>query len=409
MEAASDLKKHIDKFVPDFAKGGKMQFIIVVAILIIIIIAGFSYVVYILSGKAYKQCNLLNSIYTLNTNIKPIDETYVYPVNYYYIKTAYNCCSVGNYIDDYVELCALEKIISQGVRCFDFEIFNINEQPVISTSTNTNTYMKETYNSIPFSSALNIIVTQGMQNSNNSCPNWTDPVFISLRMNTNNVNVYNSIASLLSNYTNQYLLADEYNYGSNGNNFAATVSLNSLIGKMVIMVQSSGSVLQSSQLYEYTNIVTGGPGTSPYFQFQTFSNIVNDNDVDVINYAKMNTIFVTPDTSNGTPINSDPAYCLSSGIQFIGMAYQIFDNYLQAYESYFNSKGHAFVEKNNSLLPIVFNIKVKIAGDESNPNKCNSITLGDYTIGGIGSSCGCSGSTGGTDPTDTTDTTDENT
>jgi len=393
------LKKKINELIPEFAKGGKMQFILVVAILLIIIIAGFSYVVYILSGKAKKQCNLLNSIYTLNTNIKPIDQSYVYPVNYYYIKTAYNCCSVGNYIDDYVELCALQNIIGQGVRCFDFEIFNVNEQPVISTSMNTSTYMKETYNSIPFSNALNMIITQGMQNSNNTCPNWTDPVFISLRMNTNNVNVYNSIATLFSNYTNQYLLPDEYNYGSNGNNFAATVPLNTLIGKMVIMVQSSGSTLQSSQLYEYTNIITGGPGVSPYFQFQTFSNIVNGNDADIIEYTKMKTIFVTPETSNGAPINSDPTYCLSSGIQFIGMAYQIFDNYLQAYESYFNSKGHAFVEKNASLLPTRVNIKVNVAGDDSNPNKCNSITFNGTTVSGFGASCGCSGPTGPTGPT----------
>ena len=39
-----------------------------------------------------------------------------------YIKTAYNCCSGGNYKNDYVDLCVLKNILKQGVRGLDFEI-----------------------------------------------------------------------------------------------------------------------------------------------------------------------------------------------------------------------------------------------------------------------------------------------
>jgi hypothetical protein len=200
-------------------------------------------------------------------------------------------------------------------------------------------------------------------------------------MNTNNINVYNDIATSLQQYTNQYLLPDKYSYGNNGGNFAATAPLNSLMGKIVVMVNESlgNQNLQNSRLYEFTNIITGGAGTTPYFQYQSFYNILNGNQEDIIDYAKMKTIFVYPDAEYGAPSNPDPTTCLSSGIQFIGMAYQTFDNNLEAYEAYFNNKKCAFVMKNESLLPLHYVIDVELPDEDTNPNQCYYLTVGDTT------------------------------
>ena len=44
------------------------------------------------------------------------------PLGDYYIKSAYNCCAVNNYIYDYVDLCGLKACLKRGVRFLDFEV-----------------------------------------------------------------------------------------------------------------------------------------------------------------------------------------------------------------------------------------------------------------------------------------------
>jgi hypothetical protein len=343
----------IKKRIPDFIKD-RLPFILAITFLFFIVIYGFSYIYYILSGKLTKQCKRINSIYLNNIKIKSVensDTVSSYPIAYYYIKSSYNSCSVGNYVDDYVGLCILDKIISQGVRFFDFEIFNINNQAVVSTSTTNDTRMKETYNFIPFSAVLSRLVDQGLKNVNKSCPNEKDPLFINLRMKTNTIQVYDNIASLLKNYTNQYLLEDKYNC-KNMLEFGKKVLLSDLLGKIVLFVNSPGTILESSHLYEYTNISTYG---NPYFQTIPFKDAVNDDKESETNFTKENFILVYPDVYNGAPTNPDPTFCFSCGIQFIGMSYQVFDSYLQAYEYWFDKYQSAFILKNKALLPTTIN------------------------------------------------------
>ena len=72
----------------------------------------------------------------------------------YFIKTAYNCCCAGNYKNDFVNICALQNCIKEGARCLDFEIYSVNNMPVIAASSVNNITIKETYNSVPFANAM---------------------------------------------------------------------------------------------------------------------------------------------------------------------------------------------------------------------------------------------------------------
>lgn len=339
------------------------KFIMAIVFLIIVSVYILYRINYILHRKHNKQCYYISNIYSTNTKIKPISSTdsqWQKPLNYYYIKTSYNSCSIGSYKDGFVDDftisdCILNAVIGQGVRSFDFEIFNINNEAVVSTSADApNPNIKSTYNYVPFYSVLNYLVTNAIVNQNNSCPNPTDPLFISLRMNTNNEQVYNNISSYLQEYTNTYLLTPEYNC-SNTSDFGL-VPLNTLIQKMVIIVYPTNStILQSTKLYEFTNINGWGSQT---FNYMNYYNVVNDDSDDTLTTAKTTMIYVKPTLVHGTPTNPDPSFCLSLGIQFIGMSYQIFDNFLKAYEYFFDTAGNAFVMKNPSLLPITFVIDV---------------------------------------------------
>lgn len=388
-------KEYLDTIKNSLPEWFRENMIVILAVtaLFIIIIFGCLYINYILSGKLTRQCSLVNSIYNdININIKPIisndyylnkSSTQAYalstlPIVNFYIKTSYNSCSVGGYINDNVDTCILTKIISQGVRCFDFEIFNVNNYAVVSTSMSENPWMKETYNYIQFTDVLNTLIQGAMVDG---CNNTTDPLFINLRMKTKNVEVYNDIASTLSHYTNQYLLQDKYNC-ENVDNFYGTVTLGELISKIVIIVETleNSTILESSNLYYYTNIIVN---KNQYFRYESFTNTVNDNKDDIIKETMLKTLFLTPDVYNGEPSNPEPASCFARGVQFIGMSYQIFDTYLQAYEYFFNTNGNAFVLKNPDLMATVWTQTIPELTPEA-PKTSISIDLGNGSFANFG-------------------------
>ena len=90
-------------------------FLIVVITLIIIVIAFLFYFYY--SRLRRKNCSTMDAIYgDLNGSIKSIDssEQFNYTFKDYYIKTAYNCCSGGNYKNSYVDTCILKDLLKMG-------------------------------------------------------------------------------------------------------------------------------------------------------------------------------------------------------------------------------------------------------------------------------------------------------
>ena len=112
-------------------------------------------------GLNVRNCKNMDDMFgTLNGKIRSIDPTnelYQYSLRDYYIKSAYNSCSGGNYKNGYVNSCILKDLLKQGVRGLDFEVYSINDQPVVATSTSDSYCVKETFNSVPFSDVLNII------------------------------------------------------------------------------------------------------------------------------------------------------------------------------------------------------------------------------------------------------------
>ena len=111
----------------------------------------------------------------------------------FYIKTAYNCCATGAYRNDFVSLCALEDCIRQGVRCLDFEIYSVDDLPVISVSAINDFNVKGSYNSVPFADAMRTIERLAF-GGNSNCPNPRDPLFINLRIMSNNRAIYKKMA-----------------------------------------------------------------------------------------------------------------------------------------------------------------------------------------------------------------------
>ena len=144
-------------------------------------------------------CDYMNTLYpTLNGNIRPIssnDSDCSGNLYDYYIKTAFNACSGGSYKDDYVDLCNLKAVLKQGVRCLDFEVYSVDNQPVVATSTSDSYYIKETFNYVDFGDVMKIIRDYAFSTA--TAPNTLDPIIIHLRIKSNNQEMYKNFAKLL--------------------------------------------------------------------------------------------------------------------------------------------------------------------------------------------------------------------
>lgn len=285
-----------------------------------------------------KNCEIINDIYTkfpTISNINPDNEIYKYKLRDYYIKTAYNCCAAGRYKNDFVNVCALKNCIKQGARCLDFEIYSINNAPVIAVSSVSDVNIKESYNYIPFAQAMQIVSIYAFSGGN--CPNPNDPLILHFRIMSKKKEVYDSIASALYSTLEDKMLGKQFSYENNSTNLGG-YQLSKLMGKVVIIVDKTNPLFTSSLLNEYVNIASN----SAFIHLLRYKDVeyAPDKD-DLIFYNKQNMSIVIPNLS-GNNKNYSSALAMSYGCQMIAMSFQSFDENMQYYTQFFDSVGSAF-------------------------------------------------------------------
>ena len=323
-------------------------------ILFVVIILVLYYIFYLLymSTLETKECNNMESLYSkLNGSLRSIqasDEDCKYTLKDYYIKGAYNCCSGGSYKNDYVDICILKNILKQGVRALDFEIYSINNSPVVATSTLSNYNIKETYNEIGFGEIMKTIQNYAFTNS--SAPNPTDPIFIHLRIKSNNQKMFENFATILKEY-DSILLGNKYSFEYYGKNIG-DIPLLDLCNKIIIIVDKSNTAfLECKEFYEYVNITSN----SIFMRDLHYSQIqYNPDMIELTEYNKKYMTFAMPDAGL-SPSNPSSIVIRQCGCQFIAMRYSEFDTNLEENELFFDEKGYAFVLKPEALryIPVV--------------------------------------------------------
>jgi len=323
----------------DFISNMILGFILLLVILIII------YIIY-LTKLSSKNCDYMNDIYsTLDGNIRSInanDEICGYNLNEYYVKTAYNACSGGSYKNDVVNICNLKAVLKQGVRGLDFEIYSIDDKPVVATSTSDNYYIKETYNSVDFNDVMNTI--QNYAFSTSTAPNSTDPILIHLRFMSNNQNMYTNLANLLKSY-DTILLDKEYSYEMAGHNLNGEPLLNFMNKVILIFDRSNTAFLENKDLMEYVNMTSN----SIFMRAYSYYDVKNNPDLDELReYNKRNMTIVFPD-SGSNPDNPNGVLSRDAGCQMVAMRYQTVDNYLLQNTMFFDNCGYAFCLKPENL------------------------------------------------------------
>jgi hypothetical protein len=289
--------------------------------------------------------------FPLVKSINPNNEQFSFNLRDYYIKTAYNCCSAGKYKNDFVNLCALKDCIKQGARCLDFQVFSLNNQPVIAVSTKQELFLKESYNTIPFSEAMDIISDYAFSGS--TCPNPNDPLIIHLRIMSNNTIIYDIISDTISSILVSRILDKKYSYESGGVNFGTT-PIKELMGKIILIVDKTNPLFEKTKLDEYVNIASN----SVYMRCLRFNDVKYTPDMqELIEFNKKNMTICIPDLSQDNN-NPSAALAMKYGCQFVGMSFQNFDSNMEFVDGMFDDAGSAFVLKPDELRFIPVTIQL---------------------------------------------------
>lgn len=317
------------------------QSYMIMAFIFIILIIFIGYLIY-LSRLQNAECDYMNNLYSsVDGNLRPInsgDPDCSGNLYDYYIKTAYNACSGGSYKNNFVDVCNLKAVIKQGVRCLDFEIYSVNDQPVVATSTSDSYYVKETFNSVNFGSVMDTIRNYAF--SGGTCPNPTDPLLIHLRCKSNNQAMYSKLADIFKSNTD-IMLGMNYSFESEGKNLG-NVPLLQLQNKVIlIMDRSNIAFLENDDLLEFVNITSN----SIYMREYDFYNVKNNPDInELTEFNRRGMTIVLPDTG-ASPSNPSGMTCRASGCQMVAMRYQLVDNYLMENALFFDRAGYAFALK----------------------------------------------------------------
>jgi len=320
-------------------------------IIIIIMITIITYVIYMYSLNS-RECNFMNKLYPkINGNLRSIndkDPKCRYTLKDYYIKSAYNCCNGGSYRNDFVSVCALKSVINEGVRCLDFELYSINDQPIIASSIDESYYIKETYNYVQFADFMNVVVNFAFSNS--TCPNPNDPIIFHMRIKSKNQNMYNNLAEIMKKYED-YFLNSTYSFEYNGHNLG-DVPLQSLRNKIIVIVdRKNTSYIENDSFWEYVNLTSN----SIFMRALTYYNIAYSPDFkELTQYNKKNMTIGMPDKESN-PDNPNCIVLREAGCQMLAMRYQYVDSYLEECTNFFNRGGYAFVLKPDNLryIPVV--------------------------------------------------------
>ena len=303
----------------------------------------------------------------------------------FYIKTAYNCCASGDFKSDYVTMCALYNVIAQGCRCLDFEIYCLNDTPVVAVSSIDKIGVKQSYNFLYAADVLTEINNYALNSSGSTlpkidpsspdekqhfCPNPSDPLFLHFRLKTNNVNVINQLAAIIADTFKSKLLPIQFMREANGKNMTKTpISelVDNVNGKVVIMVEKNSStggmpiLYRSPNMWELTNITTN----SVYIHEKRFTDIKNTNSPkEIVDFNRQNMTIVLPDL-NESSTNYIYVVPRVLGCQFIAMNFQNNDQNLLSYNNFFENTKCAFVPRPTELLhvPVILPEPKKIDKD----------------------------------------------
>jgi hypothetical protein len=291
---------------------------------------------------------------SLRINIKNVNNTSL-PLMEYCIKGSYNSAFTGNYINTDM----LSYLLSRGCRFFDFEVYYIQDvtsglfSPQVGYSTDGNFVSMNSTNTILLDNVLSSLVANGFSQT---APNNNDPLFINLRIKSNNNDVYHAVAASVDFALRKKLYTKTVN---------KKTIMNLLMGHVILSVDKTinynytqyTSCKQGDQtcydLTNYTNIQSG----STDMMLNRYTNILNQNHIGLqiendnlhTNISFMNLILpdILPENNPNPSIHQ---FIMNYGCQIVPMKFYEQDDGLKEYEKFFNDNNSGLVTLSQAII-----------------------------------------------------------
>jgi hypothetical protein len=276
-------------------------------------------------------------------------------LNQVFVKTAHNCCCSGEYKNDYVDVCALINCRDEGVRALDFQVYSLNQKPIIAASSVSTNKYKEMYNSLDFYTTMEQVKRLFLTSE---CSNFSDPLFLIFRVNSTLKTTYDAMFSSLVEIFGSKSSTGNKIY-INKNSDIGSIKLSDFISQVVICVYAyDAPTFYTSSLASITSLDLNTSTNKIRYETEILDLLLSE-EAGLTLSTNANIAFPNQQSSSA---NMD--FVLSGlyyGITFIGMNFQNSDSIRTAYNKFF-TKG-AFIEKNkdgqtqnNDGTPLLYTI-----------------------------------------------------
>jgi hypothetical protein len=273
----------------------------------------------------------------------------------YYVKSAYNCCCGDGYKNNFVNLCALEKTISNGCRFLDFEIYSYNNKPIVASSTANSNYIKETYNSLDLGDVLSSVTTRAFDAIHTNCSR--DPLILNFRVMSTNLTMLEKMGALFEQYldlaisdtdSTTFRIMKQHNYTTGS---ILNVQMKDLYKTVIVICDfyPSNNIIETNTVLAKLKTYINLKGKSAYCKTYRYTEIAGKTS-QFIDETKRNFVIVLPNLNNSVN-NNDFASAYGFGCNAIAMKYQTKDANLESYIAQFTNKGnYSWILKPNHLI-----------------------------------------------------------
>ena len=269
------------------------------------------------------------------------------------VKSAYHCCCGDGYKNNFVNLCALEKCISNGCRFLDFEIYSYNNKPIVASSTANSNYIKETYNSLDLGDVLSSVTTRAFDAIHTNCNR--DPLILNFRVMSTNLTMLERMGALFEHYldlatsdSNSFRIMKQHNYTTGT---ILNVKMSDLYKTVIVICDfyPSNNIIETNNVLSKLKTYINLKGKSAFCKTYRYTEIAGKT-TQFIDETKRNYVIVLPNLNNSVN-NNEFASAYGYGCNAIAMKYQTKDANLESYIKQFTNKGNfSWILKPNHLI-----------------------------------------------------------
>jgi hypothetical protein len=274
------------------------------------------------------------------TRIQGVNKTLTnLPIKEFCIKSAFGAATTGKYL--HVDM--IKHVLSRGCRLLDFDVFYVKENnnfvPKVGFSSDVNNYFIDSKNSLMLDDVFSEIAIHAFSQT---APNRTDPLFINMRIKSNDSAIYSAVAksidSKLKSITYTGKVTRESAFGDLMNKVIITVD-KTVNRDYLEIAKCDNTDVSCYDLSNYINIESGSEDMNLYHYTDLLGQTTNPSlikDDDVRTSVKTITMAIPDVVSNPSNPKIDD-FVVKYGCQIVAYRFHNLDDNLLRYEMMFDS------------------------------------------------------------------------